>query len=60
MTHVSIGSRSRSPFKPLSLRAMSRADFTSEPSDCAVERGGVGLGDLRDIEVGLQFVDGGA
>src|SRR5205823_5834379 len=36
MIQVSIGNRSRSPFSPLSLRMMSRADLISEPSDCAV------------------------
>jgi hypothetical protein len=32
MIHVSIGSRSRSPLRPLSLRMVSRADLTMEPS----------------------------
>ena len=37
---VSIGRRSRSPFMPLSLRMMSRADLISEPSCWEVVRGG--------------------
>ena len=36
MIHVSSGKRSRSPFKPLSLRMMSRADLSRLPSDWAV------------------------
>ena len=36
MTQVSIGRRSRSPLRPLSLRMMSRADFRRAPRDWAV------------------------
>src|SRR5581483_2638376 len=36
MIQVRRGRRSRSPLSPLSLRMMSRADFSSEPSICAV------------------------
>src|SRR6185437_3400405 len=39
MIHVSIGRRSRSPLRPLSLRMMSRQDLTIEASCCAVDRG---------------------
>ena len=39
MIQVSIGSRSRSPLSPLSLRMMSRQDFTMDESRCAVVRG---------------------
>ena len=39
MTHVSIGRRSRSPFRPLSLRMMSRQDLTRLPKAWAVVRG---------------------
>ena len=48
MIHVSIGSRSRSPLSPLSLRMMSRADFRSAPSDWAV----VGVEDGFGIRIG--------
>ena len=33
---VSIGRRSKSPFKPLSFRIISLADLSNAPSDCAV------------------------
>src|SRR5262245_53133109 len=36
MTHVSIGRRSKSPFRPLSFRIISLADLSNAPSDCAV------------------------
>ena len=36
MIQVSMGRRSRSPERPLSLRMMSRADLMREPSCCAV------------------------
>ena len=39
MIQVSIGSRSRSPFRPLSLRMMSRADLIRLPRDWAVVSG---------------------
>src|SRR5258708_36249638 len=39
MIQVSIGSRSRSPFKPLSFRIMSRLDLTMLPSCWAVDFG---------------------
>ncbi len=39
MIQVSIGSRSRSPLSPLSLRMMSRADLTMADSRWAVVRG---------------------
>src|ERR1700693_283015 len=57
MIHVRSGKRSRSPFSPLSLRIMSRADFRRLPSACAV----VGVTpfddvvELSDIELILQF-----
>src|SRR5436309_10929416 len=50
MIHVSIGNRSRSPFRPLSLRMMSRADLISEPSDCAV------VGAARVFVMELAFI----
>src|SRR6266699_3242635 len=37
MIQVSIGRRSRSPLRPLSLRMMSRLDLTMEASCCAVD-----------------------
>src|SRR6266566_4547411 len=37
MIQVSIGRRSRSPLRPLSLRMMSRQDLTMEASCCAVD-----------------------
>ena len=39
MIQVSSGRRSRSPFSPLSLRIMSRADLMLEPRLCAVVSG---------------------
>src|ERR1019366_10756746 len=61
MIQVSSGSRSRSPFSPLSLRIMSRADFKRLPSACAVVGAGplVDLVGLRGIEFILQFSYGG-
>src|SRR5437016_11367913 len=56
MIHVSSGSRSRSPFKPLSLRMMSRADLSREPRDCAVVgTGAAGSLALGGIESSLEF-----
>src|ERR1700680_4535136 len=54
---VSSGRRSRSPFSPLSLRMMSRADFKRLPSACAVVGAGplVDFVGLRGIESVLQF-----
>src|SRR5258708_1798566 len=46
---VSIGNRSRSPFKPLSLRIMSRQDFTRLPNDWAVVNGTTGFELVRGI-----------
>ena len=43
MIQVSIGNRSRSPLSPLSLRMMSRQDFTMDESRWAVVRGWVFL-----------------
>ena len=69
MIQVSIGSRSRSPFRPLSLRMMSRADLSRLPRGWAVVCGCVVVAScgcepfatfLCGIEEGLQFVDGGA
>src|SRR3989475_8303658 len=61
MIQVRSGSRSRSPFKPLSLRMMSRADLSSEPRAWAVVGAGeVGSFALRGIELGLQLGHGGA
>src|SRR6266481_5025340 len=59
MIHVRSGNRSRSPFRPLSLRMMSRADLSRLPSDCGV----VGAGPfppraLRGIKLGLQLAHG--
>src|SRR5438132_13518317 len=61
MIQVSNGRRSRSPFSPLSLRMISRADFSKLPSDCAVVGCGTILrvaADLGGIEMSLQFVYG--
>src|SRR5438132_1509484 len=52
MIQVSIGNRSRSPFSPLSLRMMSRADLMSEASDWTV----VAFRLLRiDLAIGACF-----
>src|SRR2546428_12393331 len=61
MIQVRSGSRSRSPFRPLSLRMMSRADLRSEPRAWAVV--GAGAVDpfaLRGIELGLELGHGRA
>ena len=57
MIQVSSGSRSRSPFSPLSLRMMSRADLKRLPSAWAVVGAGplVDFVGLRGIEFILQF-----
>src|SRR5437667_661735 len=56
MIHVSSGRRSRSPFRPLSLRMMSRADLSREPRDCAVVGpGAAGSFALGGIELSLEF-----
>src|ERR1700732_2740428 len=57
MIQVRSGSRSRSPFSPLSLRMMPRADFKRLPSACAVVGAGplVDFVGLRGIESVLQF-----
>src|SRR5437867_12741623 len=61
MIHVSSGSRSRSPFKTLSLRMRSRADLISEPRDCAVVgAGGAESFALGGIELSLEFGHGRA
>src|SRR6266446_7402103 len=63
MIQVSNGSRSRSPLRPLSLRMMSRADFTRLPSACTVVGCGTSFrtaADLGGIEMSLQFVYGEA
>src|ERR1700687_5109202 len=68
MIHVSIGSRSRSPFSPLSFRMMSRLDFTMLPSCWAVDfgassfflRGGISYQELRSVEKGLHLAHGRA
>src|ERR1019366_8837975 len=61
MIQVSSGSRSRSPFSPLFLRIMARADFKRLPSACAVVGAGplVDPVGLRGIEFILQFSYGG-
>src|SRR6266516_1343905 len=61
MIQVRSGSRSRSPFKPLSLRMMSRADLSSEPRVWAVVgAGAVGPVALRGIELRLKLGHGSA
>src|SRR2546430_13027796 len=61
MIQVRSGSRSRSPFKPLSLRMMSRADLSSEPRAWAVVGGAaVDACALRGIELGLKLGHRGA
>src|SRR5271170_3679585 len=55
MIQVRSGRRSRSPFNPLSLRIMSRADFKRLPSACAVVTPFVDVDELSDIELILQF-----
>src|SRR5438128_2567606 len=57
MIHVSSGNRSRSPFSPLSLRMMSRADLRRLPRDWAVVGAGVAevFFALGGIEVLLEF-----
>ena len=69
MIQVSIGSRSRSPFSPLSLRMMSRADLSRLPRALG---GGLGLrrfwscgcepfiAFLCGVQKILQFADGEA
>src|SRR6266705_950808 len=54
MIHVSMGRRSRSPFSPLSLRMMSRADLMSEPSCWAVVSGAADCFVLA-MEFNLRF-----
>src|ERR1035441_4951081 len=49
MIHVSIGSRSKSPFRPLSLRMMSLADLSRAPRDWAVVGVKVDLGISQKI-----------
>src|SRR6266851_4846932 len=61
MIHVSSGNRSRSPFRPLSLRMMSRADLSSEPRAWAVVAGAArGAFALGGIELGLELGHGSA
>src|SRR2546426_1994268 len=61
MIQVRSGSRSRSPFKPLSLRMMSRADLSSELRAWAVVGGAaVDACALRGIELGLKLGHRGA
>src|SRR6185437_3955022 len=63
MTHVSSGRRSRSPFSPLSLRMMSRADLRRLPSIWEVVIGAASAPFLflvRAIEQSLQVVYGPA
>jgi hypothetical protein len=50
MIQVIIGTRSKSPFRPLSFRMMSLVDLSNAPGDCAV----VGE-DMRQDELDLQI-----
>ena len=59
MIQVSIGSRSRSPFRPLSLRMMSRADLMRLPSCWAVVRGWFGAFALVHVHVPHLLLAGG-
>src|SRR6266508_2338169 len=60
MIQVRSGSRSRSPFRPLSLRMMSRADLSSDPSAWAVVAATGGAFALGGIELGLELGHRGA
>src|SRR3989304_5211837 len=65
MIHVSMGSLSSSPLRPLSLRMMSRADLITEASCWAVDAGTLLIAlramrsPLRYVEQFLEFGNGG-